>query len=644
MCGIVGFKTNRDFVSLEDSLPEAASCLSHRGPDDTGLFLDKDSGIGLGHARLAIIDLTAAGRQPMTSEDGRVRIVYNGEVYNFREIRKTLEKRGHLFRSATDSEVVLKAYVEWGIDCLHKFVGMFAMALWDARKKCMFLARDRLGIKPLYYYYSAGRLLFASELKALMALKAFPRELNSSGLSLFLHYQYIPAPRTIFRDTFKLLPGHYAVYDGRTLRVLPFWEFPERDEGAMAKAPLEGEILEELDYLLTQAVSDRLVSDVPLGALLSGGIDSSVVTALMQKVNSAPIRTFSIGFSDEQFDEAPWARRVAGQLGTEHTEFYVTGKEALDVVPLLPEMYDEPFGDSSAIPTYLISRLARSQVTVALSGDGGDEQFCGYVRYWSTRAIADTFYRLPDGVRKILGVLLAKLPSEWVSKCYRPLRRHLPGWVQVANFQAKWRKLQAGLMGGTDLMELYRATICLWGADDILTLTGQELPECLYEEVFRKSQTWPIISRLMRIDQSTYLVDDLLTKVDRASMAVSLEVRVPLLDHRVVEYTSSLPEDLKYRDGMGKYLLKKLLARYVPNKLFQRPKMGFGVPLDRWFRDELKELLLSYLSPARLKEEGLFDEGLVEQKMCEHLSGRASHGYHLWSLLMWEMWRERWLG
>jgi len=644
MCGIVGFKTNRGFVSLRDSLPEAASCLNHRGPDDTGLFLDEESGIGLGHARLAIIDLTRAGQQPMTSEDGSVRIVYNGEVYNFREIRKTLEGRGHLFRSATDSEVVLKAYVEWGIDCLHKFVGMFALALWDARKKYIFLARDRLGIKPLYYHYSAGHLLFASELKALMALKGFPKDLHPAALPLFLHYQYIPAPRTIFRDTFKLLPGHYAVYDGRGLRVLPYWELPEKDEGAIAKAPQEAEVLEELDHLLTQAVSDRLVSDVPLGALLSGGVDSSLVAALMQKVNSAPVRTFSIGFDDEEFDEAPWARRVASHLGTEHTEFYVTGKEALEVIPLLPEIYDEPFADSSAIPTYLISRVARSQVTVALSGDGCDEQFCGYVRYWSTRAMADTFHRLPDGVRKMLGLLLATVPSEWVNRFYQPLRGHLPGWLQVANFDDKWRKLLAALMRGGDVMELYRTTICLWEADDILTLTGKGIPECLYEEMFRKTQMWPVISRLMRIDQGTYLVDDLLTKVDRASMAVSLEVRVPLLDHRVVEYTSRLPENVKYRRGVGKYLLKKLLAQYVPSKLFERPKMGFGVPIDRWFRDELKELLLSYLSPERLKEEGLFNEGLVEKKMREHLAGHANHQHRLWSLLMWEMWRERWLG
>lgn len=476
-----------------------------------------------------------------------------------------------------------------------------------------------------------------------MAFKDFDRNIEADAVPLFLHYQYIPAPRTIFRDTYKLLPGYYIIFDGEKLASHAYWRLPELSEDLASSYPNEEESLETLDSLFTQAVSDRLVSDVPLGALLSGGIDSSIVVALMQKVNSAPVRTFTVGFREPEYNEAPWASKVAKHLGTDHTEFYVTPKEAIDVIPRLPEIYDEPFADSSAIPTYLVCRLARSQVTVALSGDGGDEQFSGYVRYWSTWAMDTIFRRLPGSIRKTLAVILGNIPPDWVERCYLPWREFLPQRFRVANFPDKWQKL-INLMGKNEIQELYRMTICLWSEEELYRLMGRRLPESQYEKTFRETEGWPLLSRLMRVDQTTYLPDAMLTKVDRASMAVSLEVRVPLLDHRVVEYTSKLPDSLKYRNGTGKYLLKKLLARYVPKELFERPKMGFGVPIDRWFRSELKELLLDYLSPERLKREGLFDQMFVEEKIKEHLSGQANHQYRLWSLLMWEMWRERWLG
>jgi len=642
MCGIVGFRSNNNFLTLRESLPLAVSALTLRGPDDSGVFFDEKAGVGLGHRRLSVIDLSTAGRQPMSSDDGRVQIVHNGEVYNFKEIRDVLERSGHEFHSATDTEVILKAYLEWGINCIKRFVGMFALALWDGRIRCLFLARDRLGIKPLYYHFSQGNLLFASELKALMAFKNFNRSIESDAIPLFLHYQYVPAPRTIFADTYKLLPAYYMVFDGEKLVSHRYWCLPRIPEDVEASQPTEEESLETLDGLLTQAVSDRLVSDVPLGALLSGGIDSSMVVALMQKVNSSPVRTFSAGFEEPGYNEAPWASKVAKHLGTDHTEFYVTPKEALDVIPRLPEIFDEPFADSSAIPTFLVCRLARSHVTVALSGDGGDEQFAGYVRYWSTQAMAEVFQRLPGSIRKRLAVLLGRIPFHWVEKCYLPWRQLLPQRLRVANFPDKWQKL-INLMTHTRIPDLYRMTICLWSEDDLIRLTGQTLSEGIYEETFTRTEGWPLLSRLMKVDQLTYLPDAMLTKADRASMAVSLELRVPLLDHRVVEYTSKLPDSLKYRNGTGKYLLKKLLARYVPTELFERPKMGFGVPIDRWFRSELKELVLDYLSPGRLKKEGLFEQALVEKKIKEHLSGHASHQYRLWSLLVWEMWRERWL-
>ncbi|MFH1243477.1 MAG: asparagine synthase (glutamine-hydrolyzing) [Pseudomonadota bacterium] len=644
MCGIVGFKTSRDFTRLKDSLQGATSCLSHRGPDDSGLFFDEGAGLGLGHRRLSVIDLSTAGRQPMASDDGMVHIAYNGEVYNFREIRKELQGYGHHFRTATDTEVILKAYLQWGIDCLQRFVGMFSLALWDGSKRRLFLARDRLGIKPLYYHFDGETLIFGSELKALMAFEGFERNIDGDAIPLFLHYQYVPSPRTIFDNTYKLLPGQYLTYDGQELVSGAFWSLPKGGgDGAKSEGPKEDEALDELDDLLTKAVSDRLISDVPLGALLSGGIDSSTVVALMQKVNSVPVRTFSIGFKEKGYDEAPWASEVARHLGTDHTEFYVTPREAMEVIPRLPEIYDEPFADSSAIPTYLVSRLARSQVTVALSGDGGDEQFAGYVRYWSTQAMATTFQRLPRSVKKGLARTLAHVPYNWVERCYLPWRRFFPEGLRVDNFPDKWQKL-ISLMCHAQISDLYRMTICIWPEKEVEALIGAELPDCQYEMSFEETEGWPLLSRLMRVDQKTYLPDAMLTKVDRASMAVSLEVRVPLLDHRVIEYTSKLPDDLKYRNGRGKYLLRRLLAKYVPERLFERPKMGFGVPIDRWFRGELKELLLDYLSAERLKREGLFDQGLVEKKIREHLSGEVNHQYRLWTLLMWEMWRERWLG
>jgi asparagine synthase (glutamine-hydrolysing) len=362
----------------------------------------------------------------------------------------------------------------------------------------------------------------------------------------------------------------------------------------------------------------------------------------MQKVSTAPVRTFSIGFDEPGYNEAPWAAKVAKHLGTDHTEFYVTPREAMEVIPQLPEIYDEPFADPSAIPTLVVCRLARRHVTVALSGDGGDEQFSGYVRYWSTQAMAKSFQRLPRSVRKTVGALLGGIPVHWIEKCYLSCSQLLPERFRVVNFRDKWQKLISQMVQ-THIADLYRTTVCLWSEDELYRLTGRELPESQFDEVFRETEDWPPLARLMRVDQKTYLPDAMLTKVDRASMAASLEVRVPLLDHRVVEYTSRLPVNLKYRNGTGKYLLKRLLEKYVPPELFERPKMGFGVPIDQWLRTELKELLLDYLSPERLKKEGLFNQILVENIVKEHLSGRIDHHYRLWSLLMWEMWRERWL-
>ena len=643
MCGIVGFVSQDAFGRLKADLPIAASSLSHRGPNDHGFFFDESYGVGLAHRRLSIIDLSEAGRQPMPNDDATLQIVYNGEIYNFKEIRQTLENLGYRFQSATDTEVILKAYQHWGHQCLERFVGMFAIAIWDRRSRTLFLARDRLGIKPLYYHYDNGMFLFASELKALMGFRSFQRVIDPDALPLFLHYQYIPAPKSIFQHTWKLLPGHFAVFNGSGIHIQGFWQYPGIENQSQAVSCLsEDEAIEKLDDLIGRSVSDRLISDVPLGALLSGGIDSSLVVAQMQKASPRPVKTFSIGFSEKGFNEAPFASRIAEHLGTDHTELYVGPQDALAIIPKLAHLYDEPFADSSAIPTYLVSKLTSDQVTVALSGDGGDELFAGYVRYWMTRSMATWSSFFPDAIKPNVSRLLKALPIPFIERCYVPLREKLPQRFQVSNFRDKWQKLILAC-GQLLLSDIYRVTVCLWSESEIKAMIGRHLPKSRFDALFGSTAHWPTISRLMHVDQQTYLPDCMLTKVDRASMASGLEIRVPLLDHRVVEFSAALPESLKYRDGSGKYLLKKLLGRYVPENLFLRPKMGFGAPMENWLRHELKEMMTDYLSPERLKRGDYRDPTIVERVVAEHLTGTCNHHHRLWALMIWEMWREQWL-
>ena len=642
MCGFVGFRATQDFHQFAASLQAATDSIRHRGPDDSGIFFDDLHGVGLGHRRLSIIDLSPTGRQPMESEDGNLVIVFNGEVYNFLDIRQDLVRLGYNFKGNSDTEVVLAAYSQWGKDCLERFNGMFSLAIWDRNERHLFLARDRLGIKPLYYSHTKKGMFFGSELKALMALNGFERRIDPDAFSLYLHYQYIPAPRTIFFDTFKLEPGHFLIYDGMKITKSRWWtpmvRHPSTDPIGMI--PKE-DALRQLDSLLTRVVADHLISDVPLGALLSGGVDSSIVVAMMQKVSNRPVRTFSIGFNEQGFNEAPWARKVAEHLGTEHTELYVSPKDALHAIGQLPEIYDEPFADSSAIPTLLVSKLTRDQVTVALSGDGGDEQFAGYVRYWMTDAMESGMKWFPAGTKKLLKQVLGIVPASKISYYYDRLRHLLPQRFQVANFPDKWEKL-INQLGSADLSELYRTTVSVWDKESVFQLTGRPVPFSAFEQTFMASTHQCVMDRLMMVDRQTYLPDAMLTKVDRASMAASLEVRVPLLDHRVVEFTSRLPISLKYRNGKGKYLLMELLTRYVPRHLVERPKMGFGVPIAQWFRSELQELLHDYLSLDRLKAEGRLKADVVHQIVKEHQQGIKDHHHRLWALLIWEMWRDRW--
>jgi asparagine synthase (glutamine-hydrolysing) len=638
MCGIVGYYCNEEGRDLNAGLADAVMSLSHRGPDDMGMVTFLDGRAGLGHRRLSVIDLSEKGRQPMADEGASVFIVYNGEIYNFAAIRDELEGLGHCFSSRTDTEVILKAYLQWGMGCLERLRGMFAFGIFDRRDSCLYLARDRIGIKPLYYHKGPATVLFASELKAMMAFQDFQRDVDQDALALYLHYQYVPSPFTIFKRTFKLPPGHYMKFDGKDLSIFCYWNPP------LCTSPIKGEEewLDELEGLIEMSAREHLVSDVPLGALLSGGIDSTIVAALLQRVADRPIKTFTIGFREKAYNEAPMAERAAELLGTEHTEIYVTPSEAMEVIPSIPFIYDEPFADASAIPTCLVSRLARSQVTVALSGDGGDEQFCGYVRYWSAVSMAAIMGRIPSGARSSLRRLMEAVPLPLAGALYHSLAGFIPQRLRIANFADKWQKM-AAIIGEDDLQEIYRTTVSLWSREEIRRLTGMETLHGRFEDSLGKSVGVDPLARLMRTDLLTYLPDCMLTKVDRASMAVGLEVRVPLLDHRIVEFSMRLPPALKYRNGRGKYILRRLLARYIPKGLFERPKMGFALPLDLWLRGELRDMLKDYLSWERLSEEGIFSPSAVHAYLKEHLEGRAAHHHRLWSIMMWEMWRDRWL-
>lgn len=636
MCGIAGFFTPDAVVTPEETFAlsqKMGQSLYHRGPDGGDSWVDASCGLGLAHRRLAIIDLSEAGHQPMTSHDGRFVMVYNGEVYNADDLRPELEVQGHQFNGHSDSEVILNGFAQWGIETtVKRLIGMFAIALWDKREQCLYLIRDRLGIKPLYWYLNDKTLLFASELKAFHHHPAFEKKIDRQSVSSYLRHNCIPAPYSIYEKTQKLRAGHLLRLDcDFNPSIRAFWSMDDvvgQDQTDMSRV----EAVEELEKLARDAVKRRMVSDVPLGAFLSGGIDSSLVAALMQAQSKNPVKTFSIGFEDQGYNEAVHAGEVAKHLGTDHTELYVTPTEARDVIPSLPDYYDEPFADSSQIPTYLVSKMTRDHVTVALSGDGGDELFGGYNRYFLAQKYAKTIFALPAMVRKIAaGTLNAFPPAFWdgvfnfVPKSKRP--------AQPSN---KVQKL-AGLLGG-DLDDLYPHLVSHWGEPDKLVSGVTERRDGPIWSEHSKNLVPDLIERMQYLDVLTYLPDDILTKVDRASMAVSLEARVPLLDHRLVEFAWRLPKDFKIHDGQGKWILRQVLYKYVPKELIERPKMGFGVPIDQWLRGPLKDWAGDLLH----MENDLLDKDLILQKWQEHQSGQQNWQYHLWDILMLQSWCARW--
>lgn len=637
MCGITGFWSARRGGLDRRSLDAMTAAIAHRGPDDKGSWVDEEAGIALGHRRLAVIDLTAAGRQPMVSASGRYVIVYNGEIYNHRDLRAEFENGSAApeWRGHSDTEVMLAAIDRWGAGgALKRLNGMFAFALWDRERRVLTLARDRLGEKPLYYGRMGDNFLFGSELKALALHPAFERDLDREALTAFLRYNYVPSPRSIWRGVSKLAPAHYLEVseNGRTIgEPVPYWDFREAAERGAADPLPDGPMLAaDLETLLKDAVSRRMESDVPLGAFLSGGIDSSLIVALMQDLSQTPVRTFTIGFAEQSHDEAVHARAVARHLGTDHTELYVTSEDALALIPRLPEIWDEPFADSSQIPTLLVSEMTRRQVTVSLSGDGGDELFGGYNRYSKGMALWDKFSQVPQPVRRALAKGLrapATLAGAAAAMSMLPRR-----YRQLA-LAERFPKL-AHVLEQDSPAALYRRLVSQIAEPAKFVLGGHEPapPEAPEFRDFRET--------MMYLDTITYLPDDILAKVDRATMAVSLEARVPFLDHRVVEYAWRLPMSAKIRNGKGKQILRELLYRRVPKRLVERPKMGFGVPIATWLGGPLREWAEALLDTQRLAAEGYLDSQAVGRLWAGFLAdGRNAD--QLWGILMFQAWQSR---
>lgn len=610
-----------------------AERIAHRGPDDSGVWTDEAAGLALAHRRLSILDLSPAGHQPMPSRSGRWVIAYNGEVYNHLQLRRELDASGQApaWRGHSDTETLLACIEAWGVeDTLRRSVGMFAIALWDRERRELWLARDRLGEKPLYYGWQGDVFLFGSELKALRAHPAFNAAVDRGALALLLRHNYIPAPYSIHQGIFKLPAGTWLQlrHGQRDVQPQAYWSLTEVAERGTAD-PFQGsdaEAVDELARVLGKAVAGQRVADVPLGALLSGGIDSSLIAALMQAQSTRPVRTFTIGFEEKAYDEADHARAVAAHLGTEHTELRLSATDALALIPGLPRMYDEPFADSSQLPTHLVMQLARRHVTVALSGDAGDEFFGGYNRYRFLPKVWCGLGWMPAAVRSpVLG--LAGVAPGLMSK--------LVGATQVADKLGKVRRLFDCNPSGID--DLYVATVTEWPDAGHMVVDGAIPPNRLDQR-----EIWPVlpdpVARMMVLDGLTYLPDDILTKVDRASMAVSLETRAPFLDRDVMEFAWRLPMRMKLRDGRGKWILRQLLDRHVPRALIERPKMGFGIPLDQWLRGPLREWAGDLLNPDRLRHEGYLQPEAITKTWQAHLRGEGSYGYRLWSVLMFQAW------
>ncbi len=619
MCGIAGtYHFDPSHPADPALLRRMAEQIRHRGPDDEGYHVDRN--VGLGFRRLAILDLSKAGNQPMANEDESVWIIFNGEFYGYREHQELLKQKGHRFRSRTDTETILHLYEEFGIDCLARIDGMFAFALWDGRTRELFLVRDRMGIKPLFYYTGKDRLVFGSEIKAILADPSVPREINPGALSGFLSFMTVPAPGTIYQNIFKLLPGHYLRISGSSHRCVQYWDIPTTINDSVT----EEEACDSLTNILGSAVRNQLVSDVALGAFLSGGVDSSAVVAMMRKAEFPDIKTFSISFPGSAVDESVFARRVSQLMKSDHREFAVT-PDLIETLPKLAWFFDEPFAVSSAFATYFLARLARQHVTVALSGDGGDELFAGYPFRYSMDRRFSSWKWIPQPVRRtsagILGSIPPFGPSEWRDrliklKTYASYFRDDADHAYLRSFTFFNDRQQHDLLKGSNV-------------SDPLNVLSKH-----YEKIDHQD----IVNKRLYGDMKTSLVDEMLTKVDRMTMASSLEARVPLLDHRLVEFAAALPGRYKIRGRNGKRILKQALRPYLPSDILNRKKQGFTVPMASWFRNELFEFLNDHLSEETVRRRGFFDPAVVRRLLADHKSRKADNVGHLFVLLSFELW------
>lgn len=629
MCGITGFCDFRGKLNQED-LIKATDIIKHRGPDSgaTALFNTGETSIGFGHRRLSILDISSNGNQPMYNDDRNLVIILNGEVYNFKEIRKELEDKGYAFHSNSDTEVIIKAYEHFGINAVNKFIGMFAFALYDIKEQIIYLLRDRAGVKPLYYFHNNDCLLFASELKSIYSYPNFEKNINEQAVSLFFKYGYIRAPHTIFKNTFKIMPGHYLkihlkskkVEDIKYYNILDYYNKPKLKIS-------EEDATNEVEKLFTSSFQYRMVSDVPVGVFLSGGYDSTVVSALLQKNNTQKIKTFTIGFNEKKYNEAPYAKKIAEYLGTDHHEFYCTTKQAEEIIPTLPDIYDEPFGDSSAIPTTLVSQFARKHVTVSLSADGGDEIFAGYGRYSHLKQINDKIAKSPefllDFCKNVLNTTSSIIPS--LTKVHKigRLSQLLNGYKSNA------------------LADIYSQHYNIREINQLLPKLNKSLG--LYDDIGKINNENDFINTCLALDYKAYMVDDILVKVDRATMSVGLEGREPLLDNRIIEFVSQLPSELKFNKGEKKYILKKIAHKYIPKELMDRPKTGFSIPMSEWLRNDLKDYLYQFISEQQLSKHNLIDIENAISVRDDFLSGNNSKETQVWLLLVFQMWWNRWM-
>jgi len=633
MCAISGFLDFNNTTSLQ-ILEQMNRTMAHRGPDGEGYntYASAYGGIGLGHRRLSIIDLTEGGSQPMHFEN--LHITFNGEIYNYEEIKKELEVLGHHFESHSDTEVILHSYKQWGEDAVQKFIGMFAFVIYDDEKQELFACRDRAGVKPFFYYYHEGLFLFASELKAIVKHPSFSKDIDLNAVGAFMQYGYVPTPHCIFKNTFKLKPGHHLHLNMQTkaLHTTQYWNVYDAYNKPTLKIDLP-EAIEETEKLLISAFQYRMVSDVPVGVFLSGGYDSSCVTAILQANSTQKIKTFTIGMPDAGLNEAPFAKEVASHLGTDHTEYYCTEKEALEIVPQLPFFYDEPFADSSAIPTSLVSRIAKEKVTVALSADGGDEIFAGYNRYDYLIKYGDKLNSIPAFVRKSAARLMHAIPAQ-----------SIPILNKQYLFHSRYEKLKNLLKQPSVSNILQSITQQLDKSEvDLLIKNDVDIISSGFDSEELKPEYYSGMAYMMAVDYQTYMLDDILQKVDRATMSVGLEGREPFLDQRIIEWAAQLPMNYKYNNGSKKFILKEIVHKYIPKEMMDRPKMGFGIPIAKWLQNDLKIYVDKYFNADFIKKQNIFNQKAVNLIYNSFYKGKIERAEKLWHLLMFQMWYDKWI-